>query len=208
MKITELQLRRIMPNAPADKLAAFVKYFNEWSDQFGITTPIRAAMFVSQAAHECVELKSLTENLNYSADGLLRTFPKYFSKKNVASYARNPQKIANRVYANRMGNGSEGSGDGYRYRGRGCFQLTGRSNYQAYNNSPQCNGDLMGHPEWLAQFPGAIKSAMWFWSKKGLNKYADKCDFRGLTRAINGGYNGLEQREIYFSRAKTEFGMV
>ncbi len=207
MKITGIQLKKIMPNAPDERLTAFTKYFNEWSDKFGISTPIRAAAFIAQVAHECVELKSLTENLNYSAEGLLRTFPKYFTKSNVAAYARNPQKIANRVYANRMGNGSEGSGDGYRYRGRGCFQLTGRSNYQAYNNSPNCNGDLMAHPEWLSQFPGAIKSAMWFWQKKGLNKYADKGDFSALTKAINGGYNGLGQREIYYSRAKREFGV-
>ena len=207
MRITETQLRHIMPNAPADKVRDFVATFNGWSDIFGITTPTRTAMFLAQVAHECVELRTMTENLNYSAEGLLKVFPKYFTRANVGQYARNPQKIGNRVYANRMGNGSEGSGDGYRYRGRGCFQLTGRAMYKHYADSQYCNGDLMGHPEWLAQMPGALKSAMWYWIKKGLNKYADKGDFAGLTKAINGGYNGLEDRKKYYEKARKEFGL-
>lgn len=207
MRITETQLRRVMPNAPADRVKGFVTTFGEWSDKFGITTGTRAAAFLAQVAHECSELKVMTENLNYSADGLLKVFPKYFTRSNVGLYARNPQKIGNRVYANRMGNGSEGSGDGYRYRGRGCIMITGRQNYKAYADSQYCNGDVMGHPEWLSQMPGALKSAMWYWQKRGLNKYADKGDFVGLTKAINGGYNGLTDRKKYYERARKEFGV-
>lgn len=207
MNITTTQIRVIMPKSPYERASQMATYFTQWSEKFGITTKTRAAMFLAQVAHETGELSALTENLNYSAEGLLRTFPKYFTKSNVGYYARKPQKIGNRVYANRMGNGSEGSGDGYRYRGRGCFQLTGREMYQRYNDSPLCNGDLMSHPEWLSQFPGAVKSALWYWQMKGLNKYADKGDFRGLTKAINGGYNGLESRQVYFEKAKKVFGI-
>ena len=207
MKLTTSQVRTIMPKAPYERASQFAMYFTQWSDRFGVDTPARAAAFLAQVAHECAELNTLTENLNYSAERLLQVFPKYFTVSNVNYYARNPQKIGNRVYANRMGNGSEGSGDGYRYRGRGCFQLTGRGNYQDYANSPLCSGDLMGHPEWLAQFPGAVKSALWFWQSRKLNKYADRGDFRGLTKAINGGYNGLESRQKYWERAKKVFGV-
>lgn len=206
MKLTTTQVRQIMPKAPYERASQFAMYFTQWSDRFGIDTPARAAAFLAQVAHECSELNTLTENLNYSAEGLLKVFPKYFTRSNVGLYARNPQKIGNRVYANRMGNGSEGSGDGYRYRGRGCIMITGRQNYKAYADSQYCNGDLMGHPEWLAQMPGALKSAMWYWQKRGLNKYADKGDFEGLTKAINGGYNGLTDRKKYYERARKEFG--
>ena len=207
MRITETQLRHIMPNAPADKVRDFVATFNGWADTFGITTPTRAAMFLAQVAHECSELKVMTENLNYSAEGLLKVFPKYFTRANVGLYARNPPKIGNRVYANRMGNGSEGSGDGYRYRGRGCFQLTGRAMYKHYADSQYCNGDLMAHPEWLAQSPGDQKSSLFFWQRNNLNKYADADDSKGLTRRINGGYNGLANREFLLRRFKKEFGV-
>jgi len=206
MKLTTTQVRQIMPKAPYERASQFAMYFTQWSDRFGVDTPARAAGFLAQVAHECAELNTLTENLNYSAEGLLKVFPKYFTRSNVGLYARNPQKIGNRVYANRMGNGSEGSGDGYRYRGRGCIMITGRQNYKAYADSQYCNGDLMGHPEWLAQMPGALKSAMWYWQKRGLNKYADKGDFAGLTKAINGGYNGLADRQKYYERARKEFG--
>lgn len=207
MKLTTSQVRQIMPKAPIDRVRDFVATFNAWSDPFGITTPARAAAFLAQVAHECSELNTMTENLNYSAERLLQVFPKYFSATNVNYYARNPQKIGNRVYANRMGNGSEGSGDGYRYRGRGCFQLTGRQNYKAYADSQYCNGDLMGRPELLAQFPGALKSAMWYWQKRGLNKYADKGDITGLTRAINGGLNGIESRTACYEKAEKVLGL-
>jgi len=187
-----------------EAVAEFVRVFNVWNDRFGITTPLRMAHFLATVWHESAGLTRTVENLNYSAQGLRRTFPKYFPTAALANqYARKPQAIANRVYANRMGNGNEASGDGWRYRGRGLIQLTGRSNYQAYQNSAFCNGDLMGHPEWLSQYPGALKSAMWFWWKNGCNELADRDDATAVCRRVNGGLNGLDERKIYLGKFKT-----
>ena len=201
------QLRAVMPNAPQDALAQFTEYFNRHAEQFGITTAARTAGFLAQVAVESSELRATSENLNYSASGLLKTFPRYFNAATAQSYARNPQKIANRVYANRMGNGSEASGDGWRFRGRGLIMLTGKDNYQRYADSGYCNGDLMGHPEWLSAYPGALKSAMWYWLKHGLNAIADRCDVTAMTRAVNGGLNGLSDRRKYYERAKRTFNI-
>ncbi len=202
MNITESQLRAIMPKASAENIQQFVVYFNKYSDDFGITTPLRAAHFISQVAHESGELRYTEENLNYSADALRRVFPKYFNRANVAAYARNPERIANRVYGGRMGNGAEETGDGWRFRGRGLIQLTGKNNYSAYANSGLCNGDLMSHPEWLKNYPGALKSAMFFWKSNGLNALADKDDVVAVTKRINGGTIGLEDRKRYTLKAK------
>lgn len=204
-KITVQQIMRAYPQTNRQRCEEFVAVFNEWCEKFGINTPLRVAHFCAQIFHESGCLKRFEENLNYSAERLLVVFPKYFNKGNVEYYARNPQKIGNRVYANRMGNGSEGSGDGYRYRGRGALQLTGRANYQAYQNSGFCVGDLMSHPEWLTQKPGAYKSAMWFWWKNGLSALADKDDINAITKRINGGYNGLSERRIYVAAFKKVF---
>ena len=181
MVITEAQIRRIMPNAKNGNVKEFVKCFNTYSNQFQITTKMRLAHFLGQIALESGELNNVVENLNYSAEGLLKTFPKYFNISHVSDYARKPEKIANRVYANRMGNGSEQSGDGWRFRGRGLIQLTGRQNYAAYEKSGYCNGQVTGHPEWLEQYPGALKSAMLFWLKSGLNQIADRDDGSKIT---------------------------
>ena len=206
MNITESQVRRIMPKASSENISEFVKAFNAHSQQFGLTTKIRVCHFLGQIAWESSELARLEENLNYSADGLLKTFPKYFPTRALAEqYARQPQKIASRVYANRMGNGSELSGDGWKYRGRGIIQLTFKGNYSAYNTSGYCNGNVLEHPEWLGQYPGALKSAMWFWKTNGLNAIADRDDAKALTKRINGGYNHLAQREYYTRVAKRVF---
>ena len=149
----------------------------------------------------------MEENLNYSADGLLRVFPKYFTKETAAQYARKPEKIANKVYANRMGNGDEASGDGWRFKGRGAIGTTGRDNYKAYADSEFCVGDLMSHPEWLAQSPGCYKSAMYFWWKNGLNQIADTDDVVKVTKRVNGGTNGLAQRQYYYRMAKRVMGI-
>ena len=206
MMITEAQVRRIMPKAKSENIREFVAAFNGYSDQFGLTTKIRVCHFLGQIAWESSELARLEENLNYSADGLLKTFPRYFPTRALAEqYARQPQKIASRVYANRMGNGSELSGDGWKYRGRGIIQLTGKQNYSNYNPSGYCNGNVLEHPEWLGQYPGALKSAMWFWKANGLNAIADRDDAKALTKRINGGYNHLAQREYYTRVAKRVF---
>lgn len=205
MDITLEQITKAVPSVNRQRAMELVEVFNAWNEKFGITTPLRIAHFLGQIMHESGGLNTLQENLNYSADRLLVVFPKYFNKTNVSLYARNPQKIGNRVYANRMGNGSEGSGDGYRYRGRGALQITGKAGYEAYQKSGFCNGDLISHPEWLAQKPGAYKSAMWFWWKNGCNTLADKDDIVAVTRKINGGYNGLSQREAYVKSLKKVF---
>ena len=207
MRLTESQLRRIMQRANNDNVKAFVATFNKWCDQFGITTERRAAGLLCQIAVETGELGTLKENMNYSAERLLQVFPKYFPTRALAEqYAHQPQRIGSRVYANRMGNGSEASGDGYAFRGRGCLQLTGRSAYKRYNDSVYCNGDLMSHPEWLEQYPGALKSAMWFWKTNNLNRYADVDNISGLSKVVNGGTNGLAQRLYYWRVCKRIFG--
>lgn len=207
MQITIEQIKKIAPGAPYKSAGEFVDTFNKWSDKFGITTPLRAAHFISQCVHECAELKTFEENLNYSEKGLLKVFPKYFNATTAKQYARKPEKIANRVYANRMGNGNEASGDGWKYKGRGAIGLTGRSNYLAYSTSGFCVGDIMAHPEWLAKSPGCYKSAMWFWWKNGLNTIADTGDVNAVTKRVNGGYNGLDYRKKYLTRAKEELGI-
>lgn len=207
MRITEQQLRHAVPSIDNARVKDFIVVFNEYNERFGIVTPLRIAMFIAQILHESGNLKYVEENLNYSAEGLLKTFPKYFNRANVNDYARKPEKIANRVYANRMGNGSEASGDGWRYRGRGFIQCTGKETYQAYQKSGFCVGNLVAHPEWLTKSPGCTKSAMWFWWKKGCNELADTGDNEAVTRRINGGLNGLANRNFLLRRLKREFGI-
>lgn len=157
----------------------------------GINTQKRLTMFFAQLDHES-GLKPISENLNYSADGLLKTFGKYFNKETAKEYARQPQKIANRVYANRMGNGSESSGDGWKFRGRGFIQLTGKNNYIACGYAHE--------PDKLLNEADAMIVALWFWNQNNLNKFADSGDVKGCTRIINGGLNGLADRERLYKK--------
>ena len=205
--ITREMIIAAAPSANSTRTGLTVRYLNEWAAQFGVNTDLRMAHFLGQVMYESGCLDHVEENLNYSAYGLLRTFPKYFNAVTAQRYAHKPQAIANRVYASRMGNGPESSGDGWRFRGRGLIQLTGRSNYKAYDDSPLCNGDLMSHPEWLSQFPGAVKSALWYWQRNGLSALADKDDTRAVTKGINGGTNGLSDREKMVSRFKRILGV-
>ena len=192
-----------MPNAAEENRRQFVEYFNRHADRFGITTSLRAAGFLSQVAVESAELRATAENLKYSAKGLLRTFPRYFkTQEQAAAYAYKPVNIANRVYANRLGNGNEASGDGWRYKGRGLIQLTGRANYAAYNKSGFCTGDVVRYPEYLERYPGCLKSAMWYWMRNGLNELADSGDVAAMTRRVNGGLNGISERQRYYVRAR------
>ena len=216
LKITVQQIMRAVPTADRAKAAEFVNTFNLWCEQFEINTTARVVHALTQVIHESGGFKYVEENLNYSADRLLAVFPKYFNRANVGNYARNPQKIANKVYANRMGNGSEASGDGWKYRGRGFIQCTGKSTYQAYQNSGFCNGNLVAHPEWLCNAPGHTKSALWFLWKSGCNQLADMDNGDGrigedvvtkITRKVNGGTNGLSNRLYVYRRLKKEFGL-
>lgn len=153
-----------------------------------LKTKLEIAHFLAQAAHESNEFTVTLENMNYSAQGLANTFSKYFPTEALrVQYARQPAKIGNRVYANRMGNGSEASGDGYRLRGRGYFQLTGKDNYRAYSKAMYGDDNLLTSPDKVAQPFDAIRSAIWFWSVNGLNKYADKDDVLAVSRLVNVG---------------------
>jgi len=163
--------------------------------KFQITTPERAAHFLGQAAHESTGFTRTTENLNYSAVRLLQIFPKYFDGGNAEEYARNPQRIASRVYANRMGNGDEASGDGWKYRGRGYIQLTGHDNYYAFDQI--VTDDVLKNPDLVAtKYP--LLSAGWFWNSRGLNGLADQGIgagvIREVTKKVNGGTHGLDDR--------------
>lgn len=165
-----------------------------------INTPQRIAAFVAQCAHESAGFSRLEENLKYTGNGLRRVFPKYFPTDELArQYELQPQKIANKVYGNRMGNGPEESGEGWKYRGRGLIQLTGKNNYIKCGRD--IGLDLANNPDLLLYVSGAIKSALWYWKKNELNHYADEEDIEGMTKIINGGFNGLEHRKELYSQA-------
>ena len=197
--ITLNQLQEILPNN---------KNVNEWHEalanilpDYEIDSTERMAAFLAQCAHESAEFTAIKENLNYKAASLRRVFGKYFPTDALAEqYAHNQEMIANRVYANRMGNGDEASGDGFRYCGRGLIQLTGKNNYQAFADSLEM--ELEEVPEYLATFEGAVQSAAWFWEANNLNKYADAEDILGLTKRINGGTIGLDDRIKHYEHAK------
>ena len=154
---------------------------------------------MSQIEHES-NLKPISENLNYSKDGLLKIFSKYFNEKTATEYSRNPIKIANKVYSNRMGNGDENSGDGWKYRGRGFIQLTGKDNYKSL--SEYTGIDFVNNPDLLLEEANALISAIWFWNKNNLNKYADLDDINSITKKINGGFNGIEHRKKLLNKYK------
>ena len=172
----------------------------EVASKFGINTPLRVAHFLAQCGHESGGFKVTSENLNYSAKGLAGIFKKYFPTEAAATpYARQPQKIANKVYANRMANGSEASGDGYKFRGRGYIQLTGRDNYTQFGKA--IGVDIPSNPDSVST-TYALASAAWFWSKNGLNKLADggatDAVVTSITKRVNGGTIGLEDRIKHF----------
>lgn len=173
--------------------------------EYDINTPRRVAAFLAQCAHESGGFRTLKENLNYRADSLLKVFPKYFKTLTEAQqFERKQDKIANRVYANRMGNGTESSGDGWKYCGRGLIQLTGKNNYKAFADS--VNMDLDEIPDYLGTFEGAVKSACWFWKTNNLNQWADKDDILIMTKKINGGTIGLDDRKKHYEHAKQVLG--
>jgi putative chitinase len=178
---------------------SFLDPLNKACDKFEINTPNRLAMFLAQVGHESGGLVHTKENLNYKADGLTRLFPHYFKDVDPEDYAHNPEKIANRVYANRMGNGDEASGDGYKYCGRGLIQLTGFSNYSHFADDLSMSIDDAVH--YLETPEGAAMSAAWFWNKNGLNSVADAGDILKCTKRINGGTIGLDERTALYEEA-------
>ena len=169
--------------------------------KYQINTPQRIAMFIAQCGHESLNFTVLEENLNYSAKGLNAVFPKYFKNagRDAAMYHRDSERIANVVYADRMGNGDTSSGDGWMHRGRGVIQLTGAHNYCLFAEA--IGKDKDATIKYLGTKDGALESACWFWNTNGLNKYCDNGDIKGATKRINGGYNGLSDREHHYHRA-------
>lgn len=196
--LTIEKLTQLIPDNP---------YIAEWHEavsqclpDYDINTLQRVAAFIAQCAHESAGFKVLKENLNYRAVTLRRVFPKYFPNDQLAAqYAGKQSMIANKVYANRMGNGDESSGDGFRYCGRGLIQLTGKNNYQLFAESIETPVEDI--PEYLATFEGAVQSACWFWESNNLNQWADTGDMLTLTKRINGGTIGLEDRINHYNHA-------
>jgi len=205
MNITPEFLKRYAPNCKVTvELAAAM---NEFFPKYGITTPHRIAMFFAQALHESGHFTRFTENLMYTkAESLLKTFPKDFKDlADAAGYVRQPIRIANRVYANQGGNGPESSGDGWKFRGRGIFQLTLKGNYIEFDkDNPQVGA--LKNPDVLAQPREAVLSACWYWKERQLNKFADVGDIVGCSKAVNGGRIGLKERMALYAELKTNLG--
>lgn len=199
-ELTLEQLAQLIPNNP--QLEEWHAALTTWLPQYEIDTPDRIAGFVAQCIHESNGFKTLKENLNYRWESLRRVFPKYFPTDALAQqYAHNQEKIANRVYANRMGNGDEESGDGWRYRGQGLIQLTGHDNQKAFADA--CGLELSDMETYLGTFDGAVRSACWFWDSRNLNAFADTQNVEKMTRLINGGLIGLDDRIAHFEHAQT-----
>ena len=199
--LSKEQLGQMIPGNP------YLEYWHHALElclpDYDINTPQRVAAFVAQCAHESGGFRALKENLNYKAATLRKIFPKYFPDDAIANhYASLPNKqeaIANRVYGGRMGNGPEASGDGFRYCGRGLIQLTGKQNYQNFADSIETPVEDI--PEYLGTFEGAVQSACWFWETNKLNQWADAGDILTLTKRINGGTIGLEDRIKHYNHA-------
>jgi putative chitinase len=177
----------------------------ETFEKYGINTEKRQAAFIGQCMHESGGFKLLEENLNYSAKALMNTWPSRFPNEEMANqYARNPEKIANKVYGGRMGNADESSGEGWKYRGRGIKQLTGKENYQRCSEA--LGVDLVENPDLLLEPKYATLSAGWFWNKHNLNDLADKSDIETMTKRINGGLLGLDARKVAIAKAESILG--
>ena len=197
-QFTSAQLAHILPNN---------KHIDEWKaaldtilPKYEINTKLRVAAFLAQCSHESGQFTVLKENLNYRAETLVKVFPKYFPTLAVANqYAKQPEKIANKVYGGRMGNGPEATGEGFKFCGRGLIQLTGKENYTKM--AKDLNVDVDHLCEYLCSMEGALESACWFWKTRDLNALADKKDNLAITKKINGGTNGLPERNANYALA-------
>ena len=196
--LTREQLAQLIPGNPY--VAEWYEALEQCLPDYDINTPQRVASFLAQCAHESGGFRALKENLNYKAVTLRKVFPKYFPSDELAAvYAGKQEMIANRVYGGRMGNGDEHSGDGFRYCGRGLIQLTGKQNYQSFADSIETAVEDV--PQYLATFEGAVQSACWFWESNKLNQFADTGDILTMTKRINGGTIGLEDRIKHYQHA-------
>jgi putative chitinase len=206
MNLTAQQLKACMPLIKEATVNANLDALNKAMAAYEINTPIRVAHFLAQIAHESMHLNVVEENLNYSAAGLLKIFGKYFKTLEEAKKVeRQPAAIANIVYANRLGNGNTASGDGYKFRGRGAIQNTGKVNYALLTAA--LGIDLVTNPDLLKLPIHSLKAAGHYWKSKGLNELADKDDALTITKRINGGTNGLEDRMTNLKRNKTILGI-
>jgi putative chitinase len=206
MPITSEQLKKVVPKCK--DITGWTAALDKAMERFEINTTQRIAAFLAQLAHESGEFERLVESLNYSAERLTKVWPKRFPSIAAAEpFAHNEQKLGNKVYADRLGNGDEASGDGFRYRGRGLIQLTGRANYRTTGKAIDI--DLEGKPDLLREPETSALAAAQFWSSRGLNALADSNagdnddeDFQTITIKINGGTNGLAERKKYWASAK------
>jgi putative chitinase len=184
-------------NSTCKNLLQLTNSVNKFFEIYKIVSPEEMSAFLSQCGHESNDFNSLEENLNYSANALRATWPSRFPTDAIANeYARHPEKIANKVYSSRLSNGDESSGDGWKYQGRGAIQLTGKSNYQAFARYK--NVDVNTLPTYLITIEGAVESACWYWGVNNLNKFAS--DVTTLTKKINGGLIGLEDRKQRYEK--------
>ena len=199
--ITLELLQKVCPKTKKEVLETYVAPINKVAKAYGILdNHKRVAAFLAQIAHESGGFNFTKENLNYNAKALQSVFKKYYpTEKDAIVHERKPEQIANRVYASRMGNGDEKSGDGWTYRGRGLIQLTGKENYTKFSES--IKKPLKEAVDYLETPEGAVESAAWFWNKNKLNELCDKDDFTTLTKRINGGTNGLEDRKHHYEIA-------
>lgn len=203
-EFTEDQLTQLLPKNK--ECADWFYYLQAILPDYEITTPRRVAAFIAQCSHESGQFTVLEENLRYNAAGLMRVWPRLFPTQEIANqYSGRPEKIANKVYASRMGNGVEASGEGWKYRGRGVIQLTGKSNYTACSKSLYDDETLVDNPDLLLNKDSAIYAACWYWHSHDLNKYADMDDMLTITKKINGGTMGLEERKKNYDTALSLF---
>lgn len=202
MILTTQKLQKTLPNAEITDIHYYIEALNDVLPEYEINTPLRIQHFIAQIGHESGEFRYTRENLNYSKENLHRVFKKYFpTLEDAESYARKPEKIANIVYANRMGNGPTESGDGFKYIGQGLIQLTGKNNYKACSEA--IGIDLISNPNLINQDAHTcIKVACWYWRSRHLNELADKDKIKAITKRINGGYNGLDHRKELLDNAK------
>lgn len=207
-------LKQLFPKSTEENRAKYAMPLRMAMIRYNIDNPNRVRAFLAQIGHESGQLSAVVENLNYSAKELRSVFGKYFKTDAEAEkYARKPEAIANVVYANRLGNGDTKSGDGWRYRGRGLIQITGKSNYNEASQKMYAlplGVDFVDEPELLATPEYAAQSAAWWWENAGLNAIADGLGgandtevFKQITKRVNGGYNGLDDRLAIYERAKT-----
>ncbi|MDD0824643.1 glycoside hydrolase family 19 protein [Mannheimia sp. AT1] len=193
MLISERKFKQVFPNA----VNGIYSVISNQIEKAGCVTKAQQAMFLAQCGVECAGYRVFEENLNYSAAALLRVFPKYFTQHNIYQYARNKQAIANRVYGNRMGNGNERSGDGWKYRGRGLIQITGKANYidfAKWENLPS----LVTSPDQItSNLALTVRVAIWYWQSRKLAQYSD---ILTVTKKINGGTHGLALRTVYYQK--------